>query len=418
MAAPPPPPPPPPPAPPAAKAFWFKFTVAGGSHLLRLRNPGTLEQEVLLDGAPVEAPPGTLTFTGPAASLLELQDIGDGNWRLLLDGAEVETYTPEDTRSPICWWKFAASGGASGTHHVRVKDIGRPNQEVLIDGAPLEAPPGTMTFTGPGACLLELKREGGDWILYVDGQPLQQANPAQDTQDPALVWEIELPTGRHTVSARCLNQRGHQIFLDGVDLQAPEGSTAFTGPGGCLLEIQKFDDGAWHLVSEGQSLGPGLSTADAAGSPTEASFSFVLPATGASHTLQAFNVGRQGQLVFIDGTELQAPPGTLTFTGPGGCLLELKLLENRWSLFVDGQGVSSISGRSSSLPGPVSLVGGDARMPVSPEELLPQGVSLDSSSGKYTAQIRVGGRFKNLGEFNTPAEASARYQAARKEMGL
>merc|ERR1712008_497568 len=44
-----------------------------------------------------------------------------------------------------------------GTHHVRVTNIGRAGQQILLDGAPLEAPEGTMQFTGPGGALLELQ---------------------------------------------------------------------------------------------------------------------------------------------------------------------------------------------------------------------------------------------------------------------
>eukprot|EP00439_Symbiodinium_sp_Y106_P017030 s266_g2.t1 len=159
-----------------AEAHWFKFSAGSGSHLLRVRSPGTAEQQVQLDGALLEAPPGTLCFTGPAATLLELQDrdlgsfpkdlmdLGSGWWRLLVDGIEAERYEPgKSAGSPqVCWWRFGITG--TGTHHVRVTQIGQSDQMVWIDGAPLDAPPGTMSFTGPGACLLELtQREDGQW---------------------------------------------------------------------------------------------------------------------------------------------------------------------------------------------------------------------------------------------------------------
>lgn len=397
--------------------FWWKFEAAGGTHLVRVGNPGTEVQEIFLDGAPVEGPPGMLTFTGPAATLLELQDRGDGTWTLLADGVEVAPYTPEGSASSepqVCWWKFVLSG--TGVHHVRVKDIGRPGQMIWLDGAPLEAPPGTMTFTGPGGTLMELtRRSDGEWLLIADGYPLQQQNPAIDQSERPLVWEFDLPTGHHMLSARCLDKRGQQLFFDGQEIQAPEGSLAFTGPGGNLLELKRLEDGAWHLFLEGESLGPGLSSFEAADAPTQASFNFVLPATGAQHSMLVRNVGRQGQQVTIDSVELQAPDGTTTFTGPGGCLLELKLQENRWALFVDGQSATSLSGRSSTLPGPMPGVEG-ARAPVSTEGSLPQGVSMDSATGRYSANIRVGGRFKCLGSFNSPQEAHERYLEAKKEM--
>jgi len=385
----------------APEALWWKFAAGSGSHLIRVKYPGTDVQEVMLDGAPIEAPPGTLTFTGPAATLLELQDRGYGQWALLADGAEVSPYVPEtaSAASQICWWKFALGG--TGTHHVRVKDIGTHAQQVWLDGAPLEAPPGTMTFTGPAASLLELVQKDGTWILVADGYPLHQQNPAADSTAPNLCWEFDLETGHHTLAARCINQSGQQLFLDGIEIQAPAGSLAFTGPGGSLLELRQAEDGAWYLFLEGDSLGPGLAGGFEAGdAPMEAYFEFVVPSTGSSHVLQVSNVGRQGQLVWIDGAHLDAPDGTLMFTGPAGCLLELKLQDNRWMLYVDGTCVS--------LPD-----SGGPRPPVYTGGSLPQGVSIDPETKKYTATIRVGGRFKNLGSFNTPEEASRRYQEAK-----
>eukprot|EP00441_Pelagodinium_beii_P027854 CAMPEP_0197654420 /NCGR_PEP_ID=MMETSP1338-20131121/38841_1 /TAXON_ID=43686 ORGANISM="Pelagodinium beii, Strain RCC1491" /NCGR_SAMPLE_ID=MMETSP1338 /ASSEMBLY_ACC=CAM_ASM_000754 /LENGTH=388 /DNA_ID=CAMNT_0043229863 /DNA_START=41 /DNA_END=1207 /DNA_ORIENTATION=+ len=384
----------------AAEVFWWKFAAGSGSHLIRVKNPGTDVQEVMLDGAVVEAPPGTLAFTGPAATFLQLEDRGYGQWALLADGAEVSPYVPEGSSSApsqICWWKLEISG--TGTHHVRVKDIGTSRQQVWIDGAPLEAPPGTMTFTGPAACLLELVQRDGTWILTADGYPHHQQNPSADSA-PALCWEFDLETGHHTLAARCINESGQQFLLDGTDIQAPAGSLAFTGPGGTLLELRQAEDGAWHLVLEGTSLGAGLASFEAADAPIEAYFEFVVPSTGSQHCLQVSNVGRQGQLVWIDSIHVDCPDGTLMFTGPAGSLLEMKLQDNRWMLYLDGTCVS--------LPN-----SGGPRVPVMTGGSLPQGVSIDPDTNKYTAAIRVGGRFKNLGSFDTPEEASRRYQEAK-----
>eukprot|EP00913_Durusdinium_trenchii_P008052 g7551.t1 len=48
---------------------------------------------------------------------------------------------------------------------------------------------------------------------------------------------------------------------------------------------------AWHLLAEGQDLGAGLALTEAADAPLQASFSFVHPATGQNHSLQAYNAG-------------------------------------------------------------------------------------------------------------------------------
>ncbi|OLP83841.1 hypothetical protein AK812_SmicGene35360 [Symbiodinium microadriaticum] len=380
-----------------SEAHWFKFSAGAGSHLLRVRGPGTAEQQVQLDGALLEAPPGTLCFTGPAATLLELQDLGNGWWRLLVDGVEAERYEPgKSAGSPqVCWWRFGITG--TGTHHVRVTQIGQADQMVWIDGAPLDAPPGTMSFTGPGACLLELtQREAGRfqgvgafWAgpkgfvrEIVDMTRVQAIIPRRvhvrkTDQEPSLVWEFVLPTGHHVLAARLLEKRGQQFYLDGVEIQVPEGCLEFTGPGGILLQLRRFDDEAWHLLAEGEDLGPGLAS-------MEASFSFILPATGQHHALQAFNVGRQGQSVFLDGNELAAPDGCTTFTGPAGTLLELKLQEGRWALFVDNQSIAALSSRSAYMTGPLSLLNNEERAPVS-TEALPQGVSYDADNQRLVS---------------------------------
>ncbi|CAE7871242.1 unnamed protein product, partial [Symbiodinium microadriaticum] len=123
-------------------------------------------------------------------------------------------------------------------------------------------------------------------MLMCDGYPLQQHNPGTDSGEPSLVWEFVLPTGHHVLAARLLEKRGQQFYLDGVEIQVPEGCLEFTGPGGILLQLRRFDDEAWHLLAEGEDLGPGLASMEAAEAPAEASFSFILPATGQHHALQ------------------------------------------------------------------------------------------------------------------------------------
>jgi len=105
--------------------------------------------------------------------------------------------------------------------------------------------------------------------------------------------------------------------------------------------------------------------------------------------------------------------------------LELRLQENRWQLYIDSVSVTDLSGRASQLPAPRGLRGGAVsaqgpgghRLPVSTEEMLPQGVSLNAETGRYEANIRIGGRFKSLGDFSSPDEAHERYSQAKRELG-
>jgi len=128
-------------------------------------------------------------------------------------------------------------------------------------------------------------------------------------------------------------------------------------------------------------------------------------------------MGVPGQEVLLDGVLVPAPEGTLLFTGPGGCLLELKQVAGAWVLVVDGQAVEAHNAAVQSIAAASAPSG--LREPVAPAAMtsLPQGVSLDVATGKYTANIRLNGRFLNLGSFATPEEASARYQQQKSQSG-
>lgn len=405
----------------AMASSWWKFSLGGaGTHLFRVKNIGTAEQEVFLDGSPLQAPPDTTTFTGPGACLLELQ-CTDAGWILAVDGVAAESYNPDTgpLASPaVAWFKFTLEG--MGTHHVRVTNIGTGEQIVFLDGAPIDAPPGTMMFTGPGGSLLELQLKENVWVLVADGKVTHQSSPHADPNDPLHVWAFSDPaTGAHEVRATRLGEAGQEIHLDGVAILAPPGTTLFTGPGGALLDLQQGPDGSWALLVDGQA----VQEASAHAGASEGSWTFLAHTTGTAHSLRVLNIGRKGQEVYLDGALVPAPDGTTMFTGPGGTLLELRSQGHAWALFVDGLGVSDYNARSSTLPATSSHGGGAGagsalpavRTAVDTSASLPQGVSFDAETGVYKANIKVQGRFKFLGDFATPAEAHERYLAAKKE---
>lgn len=326
-------------------AMWWKFSSGtAGTHLLRGKALGTAEQEVWLDGALVDAPAGTTTFTGPGAVLLELQQTAEGHWTLLVEGAPAETYSPDSgpMQSPaVAWWKFPLQG--MGTHHLRVTHIGTTEQVVFLDGTPIDAPSGTMTFTGPGASLLDLRQSDGVWVLAVDGVIHHQHDPS-DGPGQLYMWNFALPTGAHQLCVSNIGAAGQDIMLDNVRIPAPPGTTMFTGPGGALLELQRRGED-WALLVDGVD----ASASDQIGGAAEASWTFLAPQTGAAHQMRVVNIGRKGQEVWIDGTAVPAPDGTTTFTGPGGALLELRPSGHAWSLFVDGVGIEDYNARSSTV---------------------------------------------------------------------
>jgi hypothetical protein len=71
-------------------------------------------------------------------------------------------------------------------------------------------------------------------------------------------------------------------------------------------------------------------------------WNFLLPETG-GHELRVESIGNNAQNVYIDGTLLEAPPGTTMFTGPSGSLLELRFHNHNWDLFVNGLQVEEYS---------------------------------------------------------------------------
>lgn len=401
----------------ASSVLWWKFTLPGaGTHLLRVRNAGTSSQDVLLDGSPLDAPPGTTAFTGPGASLLELQHVGD-TWNLRVDGHPVEAYTPDPGTAdmiPACWWKFSMSG--LGTHHVRVKNIGMATQEILLDGTPLDAPAGTMAFTGPGGSLLQLEKHDGIWVLFVDGTAIHQCGTQADGAGPSYCWVFDSQiTGKaHQVYATNMGCATQEVAIDGMKVQAAPGQSTFTGPGGCLIELQKSGD-AWVLLVDSVMVPSNAADASHSSNPTvEAAWTFFGPASGLAHQVKVVNVGRKGQQVYIDGTLLSAPEGQTAFTGPGGVLLELKSRKVDWQLFVDGLNVEDHNTKVT-MSGIIASTG--ARAPVSGGMTLPQGVTEDSATGKYLANIKVKGKFKCLGEFATPDEAHRRYMQEKQALG-
>lgn len=394
--------------------LWWKFPLPGlGTHLLRVTDIGTQTQEVLLDGTLLEAPPGTLTFTGPGASLLELQGAGDA-WNLLVDGTTAERYIPQMTpaQAPeITWFKFSLP--ALGTHHVRVTNIGRAGQQILLDGAPLEAPEGTMQFTGPGGALLELQMKECVWVLLIDGDPVYQCNPNVGSQGESFLWNFATPIGTHYMFVTDVGTPGQQVFIDGNQVHGPPAQTDFTGPGGSFLQLQQSGE-SWLLSVDGVAVEPTTAENVAANSGVDMTWSFTTPHSGHAHQVRVLNIGRKGQQVFIDGTLIPGPDMQTAFTGPGGTLLELKMKEDLWRLFVDGTCIEE-SSTSPTIPAGAPAIEAQtdpARLPVS-QDALPQGVSFDSSSGKYTASIRVHGKFRCLGEFATLEEAHDKYLEAK-----
>merc|ERR1719424_1445222 len=102
-------------------------------------------------------------------------------------------------------------------------------------------------------------------------------------------------------------------------------------------------------------------TGVAASAPREALWNFAMLDPSKTfqnmHQMRVSNIGMAGQAVFLDGNFVPAPDGTTMFTGPVGCLLEIKMHVGSWVLQIDGLDLATHnatvmrSGAPSSVPG-------------------------------------------------------------------
>mmetsp|Transcript_11529 Transcript_11529/g.26757 ORF Transcript_11529/g.26757 Transcript_11529/m.26757 type:complete len:394 (-) Transcript_11529:106-1287(-) len=380
-----------------------------GVHQLRVRNLNSDAPEIYLDGTPIEAPPGTMMFTGPGGALLELQ-WQHGELVLMVDGSPAvplsdATSVAASSDGPL-WWQFPGPTGA--VHKVRAKKLGVDGQEVMVDGELFDAPPGNLMFTGPGGCLLHFQKRG-EWHLLVDDKMAERFLPVSETAS-MMVWNFRLPdTGSHEVRVANIGEHNQVVYVDGAHHLAPPDTNMFTGPGGCVLQLRLREDQTWALLVDGSEVETSAGRGSAA---TQIGWTFISPARS-SHRVIVDSIGAPGQRVFIDDVLLEAPHGTTTFTGPGGVLLELKQTDRGWILYVDGLPVDEYN---SKVPlGGASHTSTQASRPVVAMDSLPQGVSRSAQSGMFEANIRVKGRFLNLGSFSTPEEAHAAWQEAKKK---
>jgi hypothetical protein len=146
-------------------------------------------------------------------------------------------------------WTFVE--GNTGTHQVRVMNIGMASQIVMLDNQPIDAPKGEMAFTGPSGMLLQLERRGADWVLLADGNPIERTVGSAYSDES---WTFVLSDGSsHEFRAINAGAPTQQVFIDGQLMDAPPGTDAFTGPGGALLQLSKASTG-WQLFVEGMAL--------------------------------------------------------------------------------------------------------------------------------------------------------------------
>jgi hypothetical protein len=277
----------------------------------------------------------------------------------------------------------------SGAHQIRVEMLGVPGQRVYIDGE-LQQATEAMIFTGPQNTLLELRcQDKHRWVLMINGYVVEDYNPGRRKNGDETIREL----------------RGK---ADGSYLIAP----SFEVPELELHIVRRFRFRAGHELHE-------LSVA---------------------HSDCIWQVVCDGALVARECHRMKDNSGEVSFNIQVAPELEVYAalqmswvaLERKWRyvLTVNHVDVPAywVKGQEPLEVDPVVVLAELPAPPPSPEaaqlmpreelrpagdESLPQGVSFNTASGCYEANIRnKAGKFLCLGEFRTADEAHAKYVEA------
>jgi len=278
-------------------------------------------------------------------------------------------------------WNFLLPESPAGSHELRADHLGSSDQTVYVDGMPLEAPPGTTMFTGPCGSLLELQLMNGKWELMVNGFIVESYSAGKrGTQDDSLRDLRSRPDGAYTIAT--------SFSADGMALNTVR-KFRFTARG----ELHDVDvahaDWVWQIIHNGQLLDRRQHSVW----ENTGSCRFQVDVAGGSklevEVLMSWDMIKMIWFYSLLVNRMSVPPYWTKFRGE---MPEVSIPE--------------VVGDSSE-----PLTEHVEPAPVVPEipAVLPQGVSYDSSSCSYQANIRQNNKFLFLGEFRTAEEAHARY---------
>lgn len=288
-------------------------------------------------------------------------------------------------------WNFLLP--ETGEHQLKVEDLGEETQNVFIDGACLHAPPGTTQFTGPAASLLELTHEKkAGWFLMVNGMRVEEFNStASKKGDDSIRSVRDRPDGSYTIATK--------FEAVGLNLHIVR-RFQFTAAGILHTVEIGHQNWVWQVVHNGSII------------------------TKLSHNARGNMYNCPFQVMLGEGQKLDAEARMEWF--PRRALWMYSLTVNHimviscWSEAGGSVDVNipEVVGEARGAPVAVSEPSGHVEseedVPALPVGMvsLPQGVSYDSASGSYQANIRVGSKFMFLGEFRTVDEAVERYAEA------
>lgn len=291
-------------------------------------------------------------------------------------------------------WNFLLpETGAS--HEFRAESLGQKAQMVYIDGIPLAAPEGVLLFTGPCGSLLELRKRERDyhWDLLVNGLIVEEYTAGKrKTGDDTLRDLRSRPDGSYTIA------------------------TNFSSAGLDLNEVRRFRFTARGVMHE----------------------------VNVAHQDWVWQIIHNGNLLDRKSHSLWENQGSCRFEVDAGDNLKLEVevlmswdaikmiwlytvcanhisIQPYWSK-VRGEIPMSVPEVVGACPAnysaPYREVGAAELQeePFVPPVDLPQGVSYDSVSRSYQANIRINNKFQFLGEYNNIQEAEAKYREEAEKL--
>lgn len=279
----------------------------------------------------------------------------------------------------------------TGSHEIRADNLGMADQMVYIDGVLLEAPRGTTLFTGPSGSLLELRQRGGNWELLVNGFVVEDYSAGKRRSKDDSVRDLRSrPDGSYTIatsfSSDCLQLNTVRKFH-------------FTARGD-LHEVEiAHQDWVWQIIHNGCLLDRRSHSVW----ENSGNCRFQVDVAGSAkldvEVLMSWDTIKMLWLYTLLVNHMAVPPYWTKVRGE----LSVQIPE------VVGDASSTSNAAVEPLLPEPSMV------PEVPLEL-PQGVSYDSSSQCFQANIRQNNKFMFLGEFPTVEEAAARYLEESEKM--
>jgi hypothetical protein len=289
-------------------------------------------------------------------------------------------------------WNFLLPD--TGEHELRVEQPGTSVQRVVLDGTEVQAPEGTLCFTGPGASLLEITKVRGNWQLHVNGYMVEDYSAARRTQGDDSIHDLRgRPDGSYTIATK--------ISASGMQLNVVR-RFRFTARG-LQHEVEiAHRDWVWQVIHNGNILDRLTHKAK----DDKREISFALDVGEGVHAdgelTMEWEPDKKIWRYALSVNHIAVP---VIWTKTGG-----------WLDKMCPEVVGACPSQPTVLPVEQQTAEDAARQALA-AQILPQGVSYDAENGSYQANISVNGRFVFLGEFFTPEEAYQRYLEESEKIG-